>query len=676
MNVLPRRFRMILFAAAALLPAMAAAEGMTLEQIARLQQVGQAVVSPDGQWIAYTRSVPRDLSEQDDGPAWRELHVIEPNGDSRPFITGQVNIRNIGWMPDSSAITFIDERDDDEHSILYRIPVGGGEAKRVTTAGEGVAGYDFSPDGERVALIATEADDEALERRREKGFDQIVFEEDWKPRRLWIDELDGESPRALEIEGSVQAVRWSPSGDRLAITATPRQLVDDTLMFKRLRIITPDGETSGEIETPGKLGAWRWSPDGSRIALIATESIHDTSPGRLMVVGDDGGEPENLLPGLEGHVRDLAWREADRIVFVSHEGVEARLAEIDADGGNEETLAREEELIFGRVSTSDAGRLATVASSPAHPAELFVLDAGSGSPTRRTESNPWLEEVDLARQEVVTWQARDGLELEGLLVWPLDYREGERYPLILAAHGGPESHYSNGWLTSYTLPAQHAAAEGYFMFYPNYRGSTGRGVEFALRSQGRPAREEFDDLVDGVDALIERGLVDRERVGITGGSYGGYASAWAATYYSERFAAAVMNVGLSDKIAMLGTSDIPQELHLVHYRTWPWEDWELYREASPIYYVERAETPILIMHGDADPRVDPTQSRILYRYLTLQDDPPPVRLVLYRGEGHGNRRAASRWDYSLRLMRWMDHYLKGDGGEPPDYEMDYRMDLD
>ncbi|MCA1778587.1 MAG: prolyl oligopeptidase family serine peptidase, partial [Xanthomonadaceae bacterium] len=284
------------------------------------------------------------------------------------------------------------------------------------------------------------------------------------------------------------------------------------------------------------------------------------------------------------------------------------------------------------------------------------------------------EDVALARREVVRYPARDGLEIEGILFYPMDYVENRRYPLILNVHGGPESHYSDGWLTRYSQPAQHAAAKGYFMFFPNYRGSTGRGVEFSLTSQGRPAMEEFDDLIDGVDHLIERGLVDADRVGITGGSYGGYATAWGATVYSERFAAAVMNVGLSNQIAAFGTSDIPWEFNLVHLGKWPWQDWSLFQQASPLYHVTKAGTPILILHGDADPRVDPTQSRMFYRFLTLQDNPPPVRLVLYPGEGHGNRRAASQYDFSLRLMRWMDHYLIGEGGEPPPYQLDYGLE--
>ena len=625
-------------------------------------------LAPDGQRVAFTRVVPRDLAESDDGPAWTELHLVDGAGKVRGFITGEVNVGSIGWTPNGSAITFIDKRDADEHAALYRIPFDGGEAQRVVSVGAGVADYSFSPDGSAVALVAGEPEPEAVEERREKGFDAVVFEEQRRPRQLWIHDLESdEAPRRIDVEGSVQAVDWSPAGDRLALRVTPRQLVDDTLMFQRVRIIAPDGEELGRIENPGKLADLAWSDDGARLALIATETIKDTRAGRLMVTGADGGEWTHLMPGLEGHVIDIDWA-GDEIVFVSHEGVESRVGRIAADGGEPETLLEREGLIAGAVEAR-GGRIVVTASTPRHPAEIYSLSDGDAA--RVTESNPWLADVDLARQQVIEYQARDGLMIQGLLVRPLGYESGQRYPLILAVHGGPESHYSNGWLTSYNLPAQHAAAEGYFTFYPNYRGSTGRGVEFALSSQGRPAKEEFDDLVDGVDHLIERGWVDGDRVGITGGSYGGYATAWGATYYSERFAAAVMNVGLSDKIAMLGTSDIPQELYEVHYRTWPWEDWDLYREASPIYYADRAQTPILILHGADDPRVDPTQSRILYRYLTLQDDPPPVRLVLYPGEGHGNRRAASRWDYSLRLMRWMNHYLKGEGGNPPPHELDY-----
>ncbi|HKZ52751.1 MAG TPA: prolyl oligopeptidase family serine peptidase, partial [Candidatus Acidoferrales bacterium] len=186
------------------------------------------------------------------------------------------------------------------------------------------------------------------------------------------------------------------------------------------------------------------------------------------------------------------------------------------------------------------------------------------------------------------------------------------------------------------------------------------------------AGKEFDDLVDAVDLMVRLGLADPARVGITGISYGGFATAWAATYYSERFAAAVMFVGISDNISKVGTTDIPEEMYLVHQRKRPWEDWDLFRQRSPIFHAQKGRTPILILGGTDDPRVHPSQSLELYRYLKLLGQ-TPVRLVRYPGEKHGNRRAASRLDYNLRMLGWMEHYLKGPGGEPPPYELDYGL---
>jgi dipeptidyl aminopeptidase/acylaminoacyl peptidase len=263
--------------------------------------------------------------------------------------------------------------------------------------------------------------------------------------------------------------------------------------------------------------------------------------------------------------------------------------------------------------------------------------------------------------------------LEGVLIRPLDEEKGRRYPLILAVHGGPEAHQSNGWLTRYSYPGQVAAARGFAVFYPNYRGSTGRGVAFSKMGQGDYGGKEFDDLVDAIDHFVETGLVDRAKVGITGGSYGGFASAWAATKLTKHFAASVMFVGISDQISKMGTTDIPNEMNLVHSRQWPWEDWDWFRERSPIYYAEQARTPILILHGKNDPRVHPSQSMELYRYLKTIGK-TPVRLVFYPGEGHGNRKSAARLDYNLRLMRWMEHYLQGSGGDPPPQRLAYPFD--
>jgi dipeptidyl aminopeptidase/acylaminoacyl peptidase len=182
-------------------------------------------------------------------------------------------------------------------------------------------------------------------------------------------------------------------------------------------------------------------------------------------------------------------------------------------------------------------------------------------------------------------------------------------------------------------------------------------------------------VIDGIDHLVTRGVADADRVGVTGGSYGGYATAWLATRYSERIRAGVMFVGISNKLTKGLTTEIPIEDQMVHTLFPPWADWQFSLERSPIYLAERCRTPLLIMGGTADTRVDPEQSLQFYRALKMMGK-TPVRYVRYPGEGHGNRRAASRYDYSVRMLRWFDHYLKGPGGDPPPWDLGLGVEED
>lgn len=665
---------LILAALAVATPALAA-EPFSVDDLLRTRMVTQVQLSPDGRTTASVLSVARNPFAEDDGPAWSELHVVGPEpGRQRAFVAGDTSVRRIAFTPDGQSIAFLSKRAGDDEAALYVIPVDGGEARRVLSHESGIREYSFAPDGSAVAFLAKEPVDETIETLADKGFKAEAYEEQFRFVRVFVAPLDADGkagdPRELDLTGSASLLHWSPDGRHLAVALAPTPSVDDGLMKRILHTVDPaDGRVVGRIETTGKLGMVAWSPDGKQLAFTAGADQHDPANSRLMVAPATGGAPLDLRPGWQGDAEAVAWQDHDTLLYVAHEGLETMLVRQDPGGDPRVEVKPGGPALRALSVAKDGKRAALIADSPTHPREAFAWRRGQDRVERLTDSNPWLADRDLARQEAVRYTARDGLEVDGLLIHPLDGAPGGGAPLVVMVHGGPEAHYSNGWLTRYVTPGQVLAARGFAVFYPNYRGSTGRGVAFAMAGQADYAGGEFNDLVDGVAHLADQGLVDRGRVGITGGSYGGFASAWAATALSEHFKASVMFVGVSDNVSKFGTTDIPNEMRLVHARSWPWEKWDFYRERSPIYHAEKHRTPLLILHGKEDPRVHPSQSLIMYRYLKTLDQ-APVRLVWYPGEGHGNRKAAAQHDYALRLVRWMEHYVTGPGGEMPPFELE------
>jgi dipeptidyl aminopeptidase/acylaminoacyl peptidase len=668
-------------AAALVAPAQLRAQAggvLTERRVAEIQYVGQIVASSDGRHVAYTLIVPRIPFADPDGSAWSHLNVLDvETGAIRTFVSGAVNVSAVSFSPDSKTLLYLSRRTGDTNRALYGIPLSGGESTHLLQHETSIASYSLSPDGERLAFLATDAEPAERAALRDDGFRAVAYEEDARFTRVWIARrikgVFGES-RLLDLEGNASSLSWSPSGDRLAVALAPTPLVDDSYMYRRLTIVDPaTGSVTASIANPGKLGALSWSPDGAHLAFISGETIHDPKEGRLMVADAATGEFLDVLPGFEGHVTVPAWRDRNTIRFLADVGTGTSIEDVSLDGSDRREVLSEGSTVFTSLSLSTSGLMALGGESPVHPTEVFVHLEGQTEPRRASDSNPWLADVVLAPQETIRWTARDGLEIEGVLIRPLNEVEGRAYPLVVHVHGGPEAHNRNGWLTSYSRPGQIAAARGMAVLYPNYRASTGRGVEFSMLDHADMGGREFDDVVDGVDFLIDIGLADSASIGVTGGSYGGYATAWLSTYYSDRFAAGVMSVGISNQISKVGTSEIPEEMFLVHNRLRPWDDWEMFLERSPIYWADRSVTPLLILHGEDDSRVHPSQSMEMYRHVKLRGQ-APVRLIFYPGEGHGNRNAAARLDFSLRMMRWLEHYLNGPGGEMPARDLDYSKD--
>jgi dipeptidyl aminopeptidase/acylaminoacyl peptidase len=649
------------------MPAAAQERSMEIADLFELRAAGTAAVSPDGGSVAYTVSNPRNILDgEEDGPSDVELYVATGAGESRAYITGEGRMGGLAWTPDGSALTFLARREGDEATTLYEIPADGGEAQRVFAHDTSIASYVISPDGETLYFIAPPAADPDETSLRERGFRANVFEENHRFAQVWRVSLQDEDAEAtaFDLPGHPSSLVISDNGRRLAVALAPTPLVDDSLMERRWHVIeADDGEIVSVFDTEAKIGQAAFSPNGRRLAFIAGVDRSDPTAGTLHVGFVRTGEFEPVARDAEQHVGDLAWINNDEILTLAQTGVESALVRYDVDGTEVSRGLFQDYVVRGFDYDSQTGRLALTADAPTHPREVFVGQLGD-VPQRWTELNPQLSEIAFGPQSIVEYEARDGEMIQGVLITPRGEAPDGGWPLIMTVHGGPEAHDSDGWLTSYSDLGQIAAGDGFAVFYPNYRGSTGRGERFAKLDHLDAPGEEFWDIVDAIGALAEQGVVDPDRVGITGGSYGGFASAWGATIASEHFAASAPFVALTDLVSFWGTTEIPIEMVDVHFMQYPWENWDFYSRYSPTWNAQGSTTATLILHGEADMRVDPRQSYTLYRFLKMAGE-APVRLVTYPGEGHGNRQAAAQFDYAHRVLRWMDHYLQGPGGEPP-----------
>jgi dipeptidyl aminopeptidase/acylaminoacyl peptidase len=597
--------------------------------------------------------------------------MLDETGSEVPLAAGKRSIGGVSWRPDGSAITFLERREGDAGRQLYALPLGGGEATRVFASEHGIQQYRWRPDGGAIAFTAQDAPPEERAAARQRGFQQRVLDEDWDPIALYIWTADDDATKRVDVPGSVFGLEWSPDGSKVALAVAPRPLIDDSYMFKRIHLL--DLSTGGLellVNNPGKLGQLSWSPDSERIAYISAADQRDPHAGMLYVTDVQTGGVTSLTPGLKGMVHSVEWLGTDRLRLRVSRGVESRISDFDINSLRFEDLPASD-AAFGSVHSAGEAVVAVV-SGPTHPAEVYVLDGDFWA--RRTNSNPWLDSVRLSRQEGYRLEARDGMEIEGILLYPLDMQEGRRYPLVIVVHGGPESHYNNSWLTTYSGWGQLLSRDGYFVWYPNYRSSTGRGVEFAKADHGDLMGGEFQDHIDAIDHFVDRGWVDRDRVGLGGGSYGGYAAAWAATRQTEHFAAAVSAVPITHVATKWLTTDIPWEYYYVHYEEqWPHEQWDYLEERSPLTYASQCRTPLLLLGGTSDTRVHPSQPHMLYRVVEATTE-TPVRYVQYPGEGHGNRTNVYRYDFVLRALRWFDHYLAlGDrrSDPPPPVDVEY-----
>jgi len=653
----------------ALLATVVAQSPMTPIQAVSLKRVSGPIVSPDGKLVAFFRTEAR-LAEDKPGGHFRHLCVIPANGkpgDERVLLGGKRVVSGAAFSPDGTSITYLDARGT-PHREVYALPLNGGEPVRVTESKHGVSSYKWSPDRSMIAYVARDPIPAPRAAGRRLGFGQEMFEEDWTHLSLWVWDVAKRTPRRLTSGRTVLSYEWSRDGSRIAIGSAPRNVVDDTYMFVRLWSVDLEADRVTKlVENPGKLGAFAWSPDGKTLAYISAENPRDPHAGMLYFLDTSSGKVTPYDNGFAGMFHTVEWS-GDKVVRgVLSKGVITCAYEISP---GLYTKVTELPVACRALTTGTGGVAFGAGSTGSHPDELFRFEGKAA--TRMTDSNSWLGAVALGKQTVERVKMSDGAEVEGLLIHPIGAAENR--PLVIVAHGGPESHFSNGWLTSYSQWGQILAGRGYYVWYPNYRASTGYGVRYAMADHGDPMGREFEDHIDAVAYFAKAGLVDSKRVGLGGGSYGGYTAAWAATRHSKHFAAAVSFVPFVDIRTKWLTSDIPWEFYYVHYEErWPWQQQAFLGERSPLTFATDCRTPLLLLGGTADPRVHPSQPHMLYRAVKMGTT-TPIRYIRYPGEGHGNRINTNRYDYLIRTLRWFEHYLRpGDHRmtPPPGVDLDY-----
>ncbi|WP_337871734.1 S9 family peptidase [Ignavibacterium sp.] len=636
---------------------------LTPDDLFKIKNVNEALFSPDGKMIAYTLNLPRPLNEEP-GNNYNNLFVYKTEEEENiGLLANQIVASSIQWSFDSERIYFLAKLGEQKFNQIYYVDADGGSPKLLTNEPSDVLAFKVSPDGNNIAFVRLEEKSKGKQQMLSKGFDAEIYEEEYQQRNLYVMNVNDNAVKQVTTASSVFEFEWSPDNKSIAAAIADRNLVDDSYMFKRLFIV--DSETGLKyklVDNPGKLTQFSFSPDGTKLAFVSASNINDAVSGSLFICDVPNtkqfSELRNYSEGFEGSVIMVKWKDDNTVIFSSEEGVDITLREQKIDQKQSKVILDGGKIVLRNFDLFK-NMICFAGNTMKHPNELFLFNIETSELKKLTNHNNWLENIILAKQEKVEYSAKDGLKIQGVLIYPLNFEQGKKYPLITYIHGGPEAAVQNGWETSYGSWGQFAAAKDYFVFMPNYRASSGRGVEFTMMGFGDLAGKEFEDVIDGIDFLIQKGFVDKNKVGIGGGSYGGYFSAWAATKYTDRFAASVVFVGIANQISKRNTTDIPYEDYYVHWGFWTHENEQLVWERSPVRYAHQSNTPTLILHGKEDPRVHPSQGLELYRALKLHSK-APVRLVFYPGQGHGNTKNTSRYDFLVRTLEWFDYYLKSD----------------
>jgi dipeptidyl aminopeptidase/acylaminoacyl peptidase len=648
-------------------PSPRSAVDRLFDELAAVRSFKQAAVSPDGKKVAWVEV----LRHKDDEPeAPSTIYVADlgsPDARPRRLAGGHgqpaFTDHSVAWSPDGRQFAFLSDRDKKDQLQVYLADARNLGTRKLTDVKGFLATPRWSPDGKQLAVLFTE------DAARKAGPTQagtpetgVIEERVYEQRLALIDPESGHVRQVSPPDLYVYEYDWSPDSKSLAVIAAHGS-GDNNWYLAQLYTLAVDSGALRSLWKPDmQIAVPRWSPDGRSVAVIGgLMSDEGANGGEIYLVPAEGGKPRDLTPGLKASAAWLTWQPGGkRLLFTEQIDGKSGIAALDADTGHIETVWTGAEVISAGegmdVSLSrDHQMSAVVRSSFGQPPEVWAGPLGDWkqvSHVNRDARPQWGEARSLH------WKS-DPFTVQGWLLYPRDFDPKQHYPLIVSVHGGPASQLRPAWPgAGFSLAA--LASQGYFVFFPNPRGSFGQGEAFTRANVKDLGHGDLRDILAGVDEVLKVAPVDPDRMGIAGWSYGGYMTMWAVTQ-THRFKAAVAGAGIANWQSYYGENGIDQWL-IPYFGASVYDDPAVYARSSPITFIKTVRTPTLVLVGERDLECPAPQSREFWHALRTLD--VPTQLVIYPDEGHGVRRPSHRRDILRRTAAWLDRYLRPSTAAP------------
>ena len=650
----------------------AALRPVTIDDLMRLRAIVDVRISPDGERVAYVVSTP-SLPKNEHEAA---LFIVPSGGGPATRIGEALRIFNVPvprpqlrWSPDGAELSVLGF--GNTRPQVFAIPRAGGVPHTLTAAPEGVSAYEWSPDGKSLAYLTRDPMPGDEERQRQDRSFVIRADAPDRPTRLTVQSLAGGAPRTLTPPAHyVDGFSWSPDGREIAYSAAPRSGFSAPYETRVYAVAADGGNPRTIVDRKGINQGPVFSPDGRQIAFISTSGHADIMASRsLTVVSSAGGTPKVFLLD-DAWVNEFVWsRDSRSIYFEGNDGTFGRgehmfeqpIVRLSVDDGRAERTVPGATVDYSISVSRDGRRMAYKAVEGRTMGDVFVLDAASSRATKITEVNPELHDLALGELKPIKWRSFDGMEIWGLLLTPPGATPGRRLPLLVYIHGGPGGGFTYGIFPQFMhivpqvdpYPTEAMTSAGFAVLFPMPRGGAGYGEAGQRAIVNAWGDADYKDIMTGVDALVAQGIADGDRLGVMGASYGGYMTNWVVGH-TGRFKAASTGASLSDLSDTYFLSEGGE--FMVDYFKRPWENAASYAEHSPLTYASKVTTPILIQHGEVDPRVPIAGAWKWYRALKAQGK--TVEFDIYPRGGHVLREPMQQREAMKRNLEWFTRWIK------------------